>query len=257
VKTDLQALCDLAEGAGAAIMEVYGTSFAVETKEDRSPLTAADRAAHEVISSRLRELDPETPVLSEEGRDVSYEERRRWTRLWVVDPLDGTKEFVKRNGEFTVNIALVVEGHPVLGVIYVPAQETLYYAEKGEGAWRRKGLGGPERIRVRRADPERGLTVVQSRSHPAPELAAYLEKVPVAESVSVGSSLKFCTVAEGRADLYPRLGPTMEWDTAAGQAIVTCAGGSVTDLSGSPLVYNKEDLHNPHFVVRGAVGENP
>lgn len=251
MKRDMQALCALAERAGDAIMEIYGTSFSVEAKDDRSPLTAADRASHELIAAGLRELDPRTPILSEEGRDVPYEERRSWKRLWVVDPLDGTKEFIKRNGEFTVNIALVEEGLPVLGVIYVPAQETLYFAEKDKGAWRRKGRGEPERIRVRRADPGRGLAVVQSRSHPSPELAAYLEKVPVAESVSVGSSLKFCAVAEGRADLYPRLGPTMEWDTAAGQAIVTCAGGSVTDLLGSPLVYNKEDLHNPHFLVAG------
>jgi 3'(2'), 5'-bisphosphate nucleotidase len=243
---------DIARRAGAAIMEIYQGEFRVECKTDDSPLTCADRAAHEVIVAGLNALAPEIPVLSEEGKEIPPAVRREWPRFWLVDPLDGTKEFIKRNGEFTVNIALVEGGEPVLGVVYVPAQGTLFGGMKGEGAWRQAGEGLAERISVRRADRVRGLTVVMSRSHPSPELGEYLKGVHVAEAIEVGSSLKLCAVAEGRADLYPRLGPTMEWDTAAGQAVVEAAGGSVTTLGGVPLRYNKENLLNPHFIVRGA-----
>ena len=264
MSTDYRSLiadaCCLARAAGAAILQVYDRAFAVETKDDRSPLTAADRASHRVIAEGLHRLAPEVPLLSEEGRAIPYDERRGWDRLWIVDPLDGTKEFIKRNGEFTVNIALVEHGAPLFGVVYVPVQRVLYWGGRGLGAWRQQEATKPAAVRVRRPTRERGLTVVQSRSHPSPELDAYLQDFPVAESVSVGSSVKFCAVAEGRADLYPRLAPTMEWDTAAGQAVVEGAGGKVLDRDGRPLVYNKPELLNPHFVVTGewgAVIRNP
>jgi len=249
---DVEAVVRLAKEAGEAILRVYNASdFQVEEKDDASPLTAADRASHAVIDSGLRALAPEIPILSEEGRDIPWEERRQWSRFWLVDPLDGTKEFIKRNGEFTVNIALVEGGWPVLGVIYAPARDTLYVGVAGEGAWRQKGSGRREVLRVRAPEPGRGHAVVKSRSHPSGELADYLRSIEVEESVPVGSSLKFCAVAEGRATLYPRFGPTMEWDTAAGQAIVEAAGGRVVQAEdgGKPLRYNKENLLNGDFIV--------
>ena len=247
----LEILCKIAREAGRAILAHYDGPVEVTDKADRSPLTEADRASHAVITRRLAEAFPGIPVLSEEGRDIPYDERRRWKRFWLVDPLDGTKEFIQKNGEFTVNIALVDQGVPVIGVVYVPAQGVLYWGVRGHGAWKQEDAGPPRPIRVRRADPERGYTVVESRSHPSAELEAYLKDLPVAERIPAGSSLKFCAVAEGRADLYPRLGPTMEWDTAAAQAVLEAAGGRVEDLEGRPLRYNKPDLRNPHFVARG------
>ena len=249
VATD--AVLALVRQAGAAIMDIYGGEHAVEFKADRSPLTAADKASHAIIAAGLKALTPAVPVLSEEGRDIPYAERRNWDQLWLVDPLDGTKEFLKRNGEFTINVALIREGRPFFGVVGVPAQDRLYWGVTGKGSWLTEQGRLPQPIAVRPADRERGLTVVQSRSHPSPETAEYLAKIKVAEAVEVGSALKFCIIAEGRADLYPRLGPTMEWDTAAGQAVVEAAGGRVMTLDGASLRYNKEDLLNPHFVVSG------
>lgn len=246
----MERICSVAREAGAAIMRIYDGDIIVEMKSDESPLTAADRASHDIIAAGLAALDPEIPLLSEEGRDIPFNERRQWQRFWLVDPLDGTKEFIKRNGEFTVNIALIEGGTPVVGVIYVPAQNRLYRGIKGAGAWIEDETGR-RAIVVRRPDPVKGMAVVMSRSHPSPELDAYLEKIVVGEAVPVGSSLKLCAVAEGRADLYPRLGPTMEWDTAAGQAIVEAAGGRVEDMEGNPLRYNKENLLNGWFIVRG------
>lgn len=240
---------DLAWKAGEAILAIYGGPVAAEMKEDRTPLTAADRASHAVIEAGLLRLTPHWPVLSEEGRTIPYAERRRWGSFWLVDPLDGTKEFLKRNGEFTVNIALVDTEGPVFGVVLAPALGALYWGLRAEGAWRRQGETPAVPIRVRRPDAGKGLTVVQSRSHPSPELDAYLRGVRVADAISVGSSLKFCAVAEGRADLYARFGPTMEWDTAAGQAVLEGAGGKVVEPGGAPLKYNKEDLHNPFFLA--------
>ncbi len=249
---DSEALCALARRAGAAILEVYHRpDFGIESKADDSPLTAADRKSHAVIDAGLRELDPAIPVLSEEGRDIPYAERRQWRRFWLVDPLDGTKEFIKRNGEFTVNIALIEDGRPVLGVIYAPALDLLYFGARGAGGWRQDAAGDVQTLGVRAPEADAGHAVVKSRSHPSGALAEYLEGVQVAESVPVGSSLKFCVVAEGRATLYPRFGPTMEWDTAAGQAIVEAAGGRVVTARDPevPLRYNKEDLHNDFFIV--------
>jgi len=232
-------------------MEIYAGEFNVELKGDNSPLTCADRASHQVIVKGLQAATPDIPILSEEGRDIPYAERAAWSRFWLVDPLDGTKEFIKRNDEFTVNIALVEDGGVTAGVVYVPAQGTMYFGGLGAGCW--KTVDGDESvpIKVREADHNVGLTVVMSRSHPSPELETYLQEVKVAEALPVGSSLKLCVVAEGKADLYPRLGPTMEWDTAAGHAVVEAAGGTVTQVDGAPLRYNKESLLNPYFIVRG------
>ena len=231
-------------------MEIYDGDHAVEFKDDQSPLTAADKASHEVIVAGLQKNFPEIPILSEEGKEIPYAQRKGWTRFWLVDPLDGTKEFIKRNGEFTVNIALVEGNKPIFGVVYVPAQKRLYCGVVGQEAYVQKDRGTPLPIKVRSADPEAGLTVVMSRSHPSPELEEFLKDIKIAEALPVGSSLKLCVVAEGKADLYPRLGPTMEWDTAAGQAVVESAGGKVVDMAGQPLRYNKENLLNKYFVVR-------
>jgi len=250
LKETLNLISDIAKKAGAAIMAIYDGDHSVEFKEDKSPLTAADKASHNVIAAGLKQHFPGIPILSEEGRDIPWEERKGWERFWLVDPLDGTKEFIKRNGEFTVNIALIEGNAPVLGVVYVPALDRLYCGVVGEGAFIREGSGAPEPIGVRSVPPA-GLTVVMSRSHPSPELDDYLRDIPVAEALAVGSSLKLCAVAEGKADLYPRLGPTMEWDTAAGQAVVHAAGGKVARMDGSPLEYNKENLLNPYFLVSG------
>ena len=241
----------IARSAGAAIMEIYAGDFNVELKGDDSPLTCADKASHEVIVRGLQEAYPSIPILSEEGKTIPYAERSGWSRFWLVDPLDGTKEFIKRNGEFTVNIALVENGAVVAGVVYVPAQNTLYFGEKGKGAWKQEDGREPVRIGVREADcrgrPDGG-------DEPLPPVAGaggVSEGIKVAEALPVGSSLKLCVVAEGKADLYPRLGPTMEWDTAAGHAVVEAAGGTVTRVDGTPLSYNKENLLNPYFIVKG------
>ncbi|MCJ8503045.1 3'(2'),5'-bisphosphate nucleotidase CysQ [Desulfatitalea alkaliphila] len=270
----LVAAIDAAARAGAAILEVYGTDFGVDIKADRSPLTRADLAAHAVIRDRLRATA--LPLLSEEGRDIPYDERRGWGRFWMVDPLDGTKEFVKRNGEFTVNIALIDDQRPVLGVIFVPVSGACYFAAEALGAYKVERVAAisaaldgwveaPEAALERLlavAHPlplvgaaKRPFTVAASRSHVTDDLQRHLSALaadhPDMVRISAGSSLKFCLVAEGAADKYPRLGPTMEWDTAAGQAIVACAGGRVvTYEEGDPLRYNKPDLHNPWFIVR-------
>lgn len=251
MQIQIKEVCKIAKQAGQAIMSIYGEAdFAVETKADKSPLTAADKASHEVIVAGLEKVWPEIPILSEEGADMTYEERREWKRFWLVDPLDGTKEFIKRNGEFTVNIALVEGQTPVVGVVYVPAQDRLYTGIVGEGAWVQQGGNEPASIMVRTPDHEKGLTVVMSRSHPSPELEEYLKNIKIADALPVGSSLKLCVVAEGKADLYPRLGPTMEWDTAAGQALVEAAGGKVCTVEGESMEYNKRNLLNPFFIVK-------
>lgn len=240
----------IAQRAGSEIMKFHGESINVEYKDDDSPLTRADEASHEVIVDSLRSLDSPLPVLSEESESIPYAERSGWGRFWVVDPLDGTKEFIKESGEFTVNIALVEDGIPVLGVVYVPAQQIMYYAERSSGAFRKDGREEPVRIRTRAADPS-NLVVVASRDHAGPEVDAFIERLPNATLKSMGSSLKFCLVAEGGADCYIRDVPTMEWDTAAAQCVVEAAGGSVTDWEGKRLTYNKEDLTNPYLMTIG------
>lgn len=239
--------------AGREIMRIYNDpaqDFGIERKADNSPLTLADKAAHKCIEDRLRATH--IPVLSEEGRHMPYDERREWDRLWIVDPLDGTKEFIKKNGEFTVNIALVEDGRPVMGVVYVPVQDVLYYGIVGTGAWKKAGAAAPQPIPV--SGLHEGFVIVASRSHLTPETGEFVREMqrlhPDVRLVSSGSSIKICLVAEGVADAYPRYAPTMEWDTAAGDAVARAAGSRVTAAdTGQPLAYNKEDLHNPWFLV--------
>lgn len=243
-------VCDIARDAAAAILKVYARDFDVESKEDRSPLTEADLAAHHIIVDGLRALTPGWPILSEESATIDWSERRQWTRYWLVDPLDGTREFVKRNGEFTVNIALIEAGNPVLGVVQAPVSEEIAWASKGRGAWMAIGKGDARRCHTRtRADP---LIVAGSRSHGNPRLADMMQRVGPHEITALGSSLKFLRIAAAEADLYVRLGPTSEWDTAAAHCVLEEAGGAVTDLQGRPLRYNaKESLLNPEFIACG------
>jgi 3'(2'), 5'-bisphosphate nucleotidase len=251
--TLLMAVLDIARHAGQAIMRVYASEFAVEHKADESPLTLADREAHRIITAGLQSLTPQYPVLSEESSPQHHDfaTRRQWQTLWLVDPLDGTREFVKRNGEFTVNIALIHAHRPALGVITVPAADMAYTGAIGLGATRIRGTNAAEIIRVRQPHPAVPV-IVGSRSHRGASTDALLARLGPHELCAVGSALKFCRVAEGNADLYPRLSPTSEWDTAAGQAILEAAGGQVVSLQGEPLTYNHRDtLLNPDFLAIG------
>ncbi len=243
---------DLAVRAGHAILDIYNSSgYDIESKEDRSPLTSADIAAHERIVAGLGALHPDWPILSEESCAVAFAERREWSRYWLVDPLDGTREFIKRNGEFTVNIALIEDGVPVLGVVYAPVIDVRYAGIRGLGAWKCVGAGEAEPIAAC-ALGDGPVRVAGSRSHSDERLQAYLDRLGEHELRPMGSSLKSCLVAEGAADLYPRLGPTSEWDTAAAQAVVEAAGGHVADTALQPLRYNRTDsLINPDFLVFG------
>ncbi|RLA20776.1 MAG: 3'(2'),5'-bisphosphate nucleotidase [Gammaproteobacteria bacterium] len=243
---------EIARKAGAEIMGIYQTGdFSVESKSDDSPLTTADLASHHCIVNGLEKLQPAFPILSEESDKISFDERSQWKTYWLIDPLDGTKEFIKRNGQFTVNIALIHDHKPVLGVVYVPATDVCYFATQGIGAFKQDGTEEAQRIQVRKQATEK-LIIAGSRSHRTGELDEYLEKLGEHEFLPIGSSLKFCLVAEGKADLYPRIGLTCEWDTGAAQAVVECAGGEVINISGEPLLYNtKDSLLNPYFLVFG------
>jgi 3'(2'), 5'-bisphosphate nucleotidase len=240
----------IARAAGEHVMEVYSGECAVQTKADGSPVTAADHRAQEVICAGLARLDSETPVVDEEDCRLTSDEVRAFGRFWLVDPLDGTKEFLNRNGEFTINIGLIEDERPVLGVVFAPALGRLFAGAPGSGAVvedaeGRRGLSA-------RTAPAEGITVVSSRSHGDPDaLSRCLAGHKVAASICAGSSLKFCLVAAGEADIYPRFGRTMEWDTAAGDAILRAAGGTVTDLEGRALTYGKPGFANPHFVAQG------
>lgn len=241
----------LARRAGEEILQVYASDFAVSDKADRSPLTAADLRSHALIARELGALTPHIPLMSEEGSAIPFAQRRHWERHWLVDPLDGTKEFLARNGEFTVNIALIERHRPVLGVVHVPVSATTYYGTSTGGAWRSDGVEAPRRIHVQTPAPPR-LRVVGSRSHATDTLTERLARLGEHELMPIGSSLKFCLVAEGRADLYPRFGPTSEWDTAAAHAVVEAAGGGVCTTTGEPLLYNvEESLLNPSFIAYG------
>jgi 3'(2'), 5'-bisphosphate nucleotidase len=243
----------IARAAGAAILEVYAdeSNFGIEHKADNSPLTRADQAANAVIIAGLEQLDFQAPIVSEENKEVPYSVRKDFGYFWLVDPLDGTKEFIKRNGEFTVNIALVKDGGVVFGVVYVPVSGELFWAAKGHGAF--AITGAEERISAASFTmKDAGLKVVASRSHLNEGTEAFVNALESPELVSKGSSLKLLLVASGAAHLYPRLAPTMEWDTAAAQVIVEEAGGKVVQAAtGEPVVYNKENLLNPHFIVYG------
>ncbi len=249
----LEPVRTLAAEASERILAIYATAFGVTAKEDNSPLTAADLAAHHTIVAGLQRLTPDIPVLSEESASVPFVERSCWRRYWLVDPLDGTEEFIQRNGQFTVNIALIEDREPVLGVVRVPVTGVCYFAARGRGAFREGPGQPPRRIAVKPLQSGEPVRVVGSRSHGGPGLQAFVAKLGTHELVTIGSSLKFCQVAEGAADVYPRLGPTSEWDTAAAQCIVEVAGGRVVSArTGEPLRYNtRESLLNPHFIVYG------
>lgn len=239
----------IAREAGERILEVYNSDFGVTEKDDASPLTAADLASHETILAGLKVLTPDIPVLSEESAAIDFNQRKSWQCYWLVDPLDGTKEFIKRNGEFTVNIALIEQHEPVLGVVQIPVQDRCYSAVRGQGAFCQNGIDSAQPISVSKPCPH-PVRVVGSRSHAGVSLQSFLRQLGDHELVTIGSSLKFCLIAEGQADVYPRLGPTSEWDTAAAQCVVEQAGGQVITLSGDRLLYNhKESLLNPHFLV--------
>ncbi len=250
----LPAVVEIAVKAGAAILQVYESSdFDVEVKGDGSPLTRADREANDVIETALQQLPVDIPVLSEESGEEAFANRREWSTFWLVDPLDGTKEFVKRNGEFTVNIALIVQGKPVLGVVHTPVKNITHFGSLPGGAFKISEKG-TEPIHVRAATNSR-VTMVASRSHAGAEVQAYQrnlgKRFDEIDIESMGSSLKMCLVAEGLADIYPRLGPTSEWDTGAAHCVVEAAGGRMLRLDGEPLIYNKPDILNPWFLACG------
>lgn len=250
-QTLLAGVSKIAKEAGEKILEVYNSEFAVQEKDDRTPLTEADMAAHNCIVAGLKSLTPDVPILSEESAKIPFEERQTWQRYWLVDPLDGTREFIKRNGEFTVNIALIDDHDSVLGVIYVPVQGLSYYAARGHGAFKQADGEAAEKISSKKWQGGT-LKVAGSRSHRGNSLDGMLEKIGDYEIISMGSSLKSCLVAEGAAHIYPRFGPTSEWDTAAAQCVVEEAGGRLTEMSFEPLKYNtKDSLLNPWFFVAG------
>lgn len=252
---DILKIIDIAKKAGDEIMVIYAQDFSVELKGDNSPLTMADQRSNAIIINALKALHPDIPIISEETKVMAYEERKNWNEFWLVDPLDGTKEFIKKNGEFTVNIALMSNGEPVLGVVYAPAKNLMWYGMKGEGSFI-VNEDGSKRALTKGANWRdlQKVNVVGSRSHMSEETMQFVEGLKKegkeVDFVSSGSSLKFCLVAEGKADVYPRFAPTMEWDTAAGHAVVAIAGGKVLNWeTKQPLQYNKENLLNPFFIV--------
>ncbi|MEH6627439.1 MAG: 3'(2'),5'-bisphosphate nucleotidase CysQ [Motiliproteus sp.] len=245
----------IAEEAGDAILEIYerGTDFEIDTKADATPVTEADLLAHQLIVTSLQRLTPEIPIISEESDPADHKLRQSWPRHWLVDPLDGTKEFIKRNGEFTVNIALVESGRPVLGVVYVPVTRSIYAGMPGFGAFKQDSRGKAQRLQTKAVKPYSKICLVTSRSHLDPRLDHYVEGLEQAAPITctaIGSSLKLCLIAEGLADIHIRLGRTCEWDIAAAQAVLVAAGGMVIDFDNNPLAYNqKSDLYNPDFLA--------
>ena len=254
-KIDLITIENIARKAGAAIMEIYKTEFSVEMKENKSPLTEADKVSNKIILDELKKQFPEIPFISEETKAMDYSERKNWNHCWLIDPIDGTKEFIKKNGEFTVNIALVENGEPTLGVVYAPALKKMWSAKTGEGSFLINESG--ERIQLKKGIDYKTLNkvrVIGSRSHMSEETEKFIQQLKAEgkeiDFVSAGSSIKFCLLADGSADVYPRFAPTMEWDTAAGHAVLLIAGGSVTETSSlKPLHYNKQNLLNPFFLA--------
>ena len=249
---ELDKVVAIAQEAGDAIMEIYNRDFQIDYKEDKSPLTEADTKSNEIICDALVKAYPNIPMLSEENKEVPYEERKHWEYYWCIDPIDGTKEFIKKNGEFTVNIALIHKDTPVLGVVYAPVLQEMYKAKQGEGAFKNN-----KRLPLAtNPTPQKSLSVVASKSHLSKETQDFIDDLAKGteqiEQVSKGSSLKLVMVAEGSADIYPRLAPTMEWDTAAADAIVRESGKMTYQFeNNTPLAYNKENLLNPWFVVKG------
>jgi len=248
-KIDIKKIIKIAQKAGDEILRIYNREFEINYKDDKSPLTEADKKSNEIICSELQKLFPDIPILSEENKMIDYNERKNWEYYWCIDPLDGTKEFIKKNGEFTVNIGLIYKREPVLGIVYAPVIDALYYAKKNEGAY----LNNNKLPLKENNNKNEIMYVVASKSHLSEETQKFIDKLETKkiEQISKGSSLKLCMVAEGTADIYPRLAPTMEWDTAAADAIVREAGKMTYQYENNkPLVYNKENLLNPWFIVR-------
>lgn len=252
---DINRLIKFAQMAGEAILEIYNNAFDVTQKDDNSPLTLADTASNQILIDCLTQTYPQIPFISEETKQTAWNERQKWEYCWLIDPLDGTKEFVKRNGEFTINIALIHRQNPVLGLVYIPVQDLAYYAIKGKGSYKVESGRPAVRIHSRPIEPGKPVITFASRSHRNRETNDFIqgleEKYGNVTVTGAGSALKFCRVAEGLAHVYPRFSPCMEWDTAAGHLVATEAGATVTQPDGSPLLYNKENLLSPYFVVSG------
>ena len=238
-----------AQEAGEAIMEIYNTNFDVRSKDDDSPVTEADEKGETLIRTRLEKAYPEIPFIGEEAYAAGHKPAVDGGLFWLVDALDGTKEFINKRGEFTVNIALIDAGVPVFGVVHAPAKKRTFWGGRSHGAFAANGGSDPREITTRTPKPD-GLVVVTSRSHRSGE-DEYLKQFTIKDTLTTGSSLKFCLIAAGEADLYPRMGPTSEWDTAAGHAVLLAAGGQMTQFDGSPFVYGKDDIRNPHFIAQG------
>lgn len=255
-KVEITKIIEIAKLAGEEILKIYAQDFEVFDKADESPLTQADKNANDIIIENLVKFYPDIPYISEEVKNLDYSERKNWEYCWIIDPLDGTKEFVKKNGEFTVNIALIKNGKPVLGVVYIPVQDTYFFAEENKGSFKQVGNNKPKLL-AKKSDvlEKQKLIVVASRSHLSDDVVKYVDELKAqgkeVDFVSAGSSLKFCLVAEGLADIYPRLAPTMEWDTAAAHAVCSEVGISVINTeTQKELEYNKENLLNPYFIVK-------
>jgi len=251
---DIQKINSIAKKAGNEIMKIYQQDFNIDYKSDNSPLTKADIQSNEIIITNLKSVYPDIPILSEENKEIPYKTRKNWEYFWLIDPLDGTKEFVKKNGEFTVNIALIYKDMPVLGVIYTPALDLLYYAQKDRGAFKQEKNKKPRRLPIYNHPDNDTLKVIVSKSHYNQETKEFVDNLKnqykKIEFINIGSSLKFCLIAEGKADIYPRLAPTMEWDTAAGQAIVEESKGRITKYKTKESIrYNKQNLLNPYFIA--------
>ncbi|MBC8255837.1 MAG: 3'(2'),5'-bisphosphate nucleotidase CysQ [Candidatus Marinimicrobia bacterium] len=245
----IQSVIKIAKQAGLVIMEVYKTDFDIQIKNDKSPVTEADTRANEIIIDGLLKITPDIPILSEEGRDIPYEERSKWESFWLVDPLDGTKEYIKKNDEFTVNIAYMQNNLPIFGVVYAPALDELYWGNVEKGAY--KSIAGKTYNKINvRTQLNSPVQIATSRSHPSPKMDKFLSQFKSNDLHPMGSSLKICSVADGRVHFYPRLGPTMEWDTGASHAVIKAAGGEIIKYgTNKPLKYNKEDLLNPEFIA--------
>ena len=254
-KIVLDSIINVSKNAGQSILDIYNDENKfnnIEIKKDNSPLTLADKASNNIICSSLKKLYPDIPILSEEGTTIDYYERKKWKNFWLIDPLDGTKEFIKRNGEFTVNIALIKDSKPILGVVYAPVLDITWYGSKDIGSFKIEGDSNSKKINVINSiDDNKNIKIVSSRSHSnSPKLEEYTSQFKKFELIKMGSSIKICLVADGSAHYYPRFGPTMEWDTAAAHAIVKYAGGNILNINSKlELRYNKENLLNPGFLV--------